>query len=372
VLFRSVEAPAAQPLPSPVVQRLRGPATPDTPAPAGQPPSAPSASGPPATLPVQRATLPALISAPPLDLPVRQVPSVPPPDTGHASVEPVTQPEPVVTDTLGADTPAPPDPAPTVDSTPVQRVVTGPPVPPRRLGLGAPLSVPEPVRPPTPASPPTPALPPTPEPPVQRAVAESPVTIPDLGEFAVPEHPEPSMIFTSLLGDQPLPIRQRSEAAPHVESPSRAAPVPTAQRTTAQRTTAQRTTAPHATRPGTAATPVMPSTPVAPTVARLMAAHQQAHEQAHQPLSVAAPQLVPAQETPVQRATPEPAPAAEPVVQTVTVQRVETTAPAPPEAPATPPTEDLVAKLYDPLLRRLRTELRVERDRRGNLTDLRH
>jgi hypothetical protein len=31
-----------------------------------------------------------------------------------------------------------------------------------------------------------------------------------------------------------------------------------------------------------------------------------------------------------------------------------------------------VAKLYDPLLRRLRTELRVERDRRGNLTDLRH
>jgi hypothetical protein len=60
------------------------------------------------------------------------------------------------------------------------------------------------------------------------------------------------------------------------------------------------------------------------------------------------------------------------VVQTVTVQRVETTAPAPPSAPATPPTEDLVAKLYDPLLRRLRTELRVERDRRGNLTDLRH
>jgi hypothetical protein len=34
--------------------------------------------------------------------------------------------------------------------------------------------------------------------------------------------------------------------------------------------------------------------------------------------------------------------------------------------------EELVKKLYDPLLRRLKTELRLDRERRGMLTDLRH
>jgi hypothetical protein len=101
------------------------------------------------------------------------------------------------------------------------------------------------------------------------------------------------------------------------------------------------------------------------------------YQPAHQPLSVAAAQLVPVQRAvaePAHQPAPESGPVApaEPVVQTVTVQRVETAAPAAPSAPATPAAEDLLAKLYDPLLRRLRTELRVERDRRGTLTDLRH
>ncbi|MEV6524721.1 hypothetical protein AB0M43_22455 [Longispora sp. NPDC051575] len=54
------------------------------------------------------------------------------------------------------------------------------------------------------------------------------------------------------------------------------------------------------------------------------------------------------------------------------VQRAEA-APAP--APATgdgAPQEELLKKLFDPLLRRLKAELRLDRDRRGALTDLRH
>jgi hypothetical protein len=31
-----------------------------------------------------------------------------------------------------------------------------------------------------------------------------------------------------------------------------------------------------------------------------------------------------------------------------------------------------VARLFDPLLRRLKTELRLDRERRGVLTDIRH
>ncbi|WP_290057466.1 hypothetical protein [Amycolatopsis solani] len=67
------------------------------------------------------------------------------------------------------------------------------------------------------------------------------------------------------------------------------------------------------------------------------------------------------QDTPaIQRAPePEPAPAA----------------PASPAATPTPPppeTEELVKKLFDPLLRRLKTELRLDRERRGALTDRSH
>lgn len=214
-------------------------------------------------------------------------------------------------------------------SLPVQRATSLPPVPPRRLGLGAPLSAPEP-----------------PPPAVQRVAAEDEPY--DLGEFAVPEHHESATITVPpperpLLGDLPMPIRQQSRA-PHIESGTSTPPV--------------------------APRPVAPSSP-APTVARLIAANQPAHPPAHQP------RLLPVQRTVAElshQPAPQPAPVtpAEPVVQTVTVQRVETAAPAAPSAPTTPAPEDLLAKLYDPLLRRLRTELRVERDRRGTLTDLRH
>jgi len=62
----------------------------------------------------------------------------------------------------------------------------------------------------------------------------------------------------------------------------------------------------------------------------------------------------------------------------VTVQRQPE--PAPPAAPAAGPArgpasggepEELLATLYDPLLRRLKAELRIDRDRCGSLTDLR-
>jgi hypothetical protein len=166
----------------------------------------------------------------------------------------------------------------------------------------------------------------------------------------VPEHHELATITEEaqerpLLGDLPMPIRQQSNA-PLVESGT--------------------STAPAVPRPPAPATP-------APTVARLVTAHQPAPQSVHRPF----PQLVPVQRAvaePAHQPAPEAAPVtpAEPVVQTVSVQRVETAAPAAPSAPATPAAEDLLAKLYDPLLRRLRTELRVERDRRGTLTDLRH
>ncbi|GAB3740774.1 hypothetical protein GCM10027598_70880 [Amycolatopsis oliviviridis] len=64
--------------------------------------------------------------------------------------------------------------------------------------------------------------------------------------------------------------------------------------------------------------------------------------------------------------TPPPAPDAPPVP-----------APEPPATPsaapaAQPGTEELVKKLFDPLLRRLKTELRLDRERRGALTDRPH
>ncbi|SER00780.1 hypothetical protein [Actinokineospora terrae] len=69
---------------------------------------------------------------------------------------------------------------------------------------------------------------------------------------------------------------------------------------------------------------------------------------------------------------PEPAPTPEaappPVVQAPAPAAVSTAAPAsgaPPETVA----EELVRKLFDPLLRRLKTELRLDRERRGRVTD---
>jgi hypothetical protein len=59
---------------------------------------------------------------------------------------------------------------------------------------------------------------------------------------------------------------------------------------------------------------------------------------------------------------PAPAPAPEPPA----------AAPAPAQAAAPPETDELVKKLFDPLLRRLKTELRLDRERRGALTDRPH
>jgi hypothetical protein len=71
-----------------------------------------------------------------------------------------------------------------------------------------------------------------------------------------------------------------------------------------------------------------------------------------------------------------------PATETVS-QRQEVAAPAPPStadaapvaaasAAAAAEPEELLKKLFDPLLRRLKAELRLDRERRGALTDLRH
>jgi hypothetical protein len=80
-------------------------------------------------------------------------------------------------------------------------------------------------------------------------------------------------------------------------------------------------------------------------------------------------------------ATSEPAATTGPAVvtvQTVTTAPAATTEASAPvgHAPAAGPLggadiEELLKKLFDPLLRRLKAELRIDRERRGSLTDLR-
>ncbi|KDN18766.1 hypothetical protein DV20_29695 [Amycolatopsis rifamycinica] len=72
--------------------------------------------------------------------------------------------------------------------------------------------------------------------------------------------------------------------------------------------------------------------------------------------------------SPVVQRDPEPAPAAPPAV---VAAPTAVAAVSPPPQPQ-PETEELVKKLFDPLLRRLKTELRLDRERRGALTDRPH
>ncbi|SDU26799.1 hypothetical protein [Amycolatopsis keratiniphila] len=78
--------------------------------------------------------------------------------------------------------------------------------------------------------------------------------------------------------------------------------------------------------------------------------------------------VVPRQpETPVVQREPETPPPPEPVAPPPAAPVPAMAAPA-----AQPETEELVKKLFDPLLRRLKTELRLDRERRGALTDRPH
>jgi hypothetical protein len=69
---------------------------------------------------------------------------------------------------------------------------------------------------------------------------------------------------------------------------------------------------------------------------------------------------------------PEPAPASAPATEPSASAPQQAQAPAAPGGTAGNTPEELLAKLFDPLLRRLKTELRLDRERRGSLTDLRH
>jgi hypothetical protein len=101
---------------------------------------------------------------------------------------------------------------------------------------------------------------------------------------------------------------------------------------------------------------------VPPVVSRLVGDDiPQARPEAAPPGPGLVPVLRRAEEPVLQRedapATPEPAPAQ------AAASAPATATPVPPE------TDELVKKLFDPLLRRLKTELRLDRERRGALTD---
>jgi hypothetical protein len=57
---------------------------------------------------------------------------------------------------------------------------------------------------------------------------------------------------------------------------------------------------------------------------------------------------------------------------TVASWRADDPPPATASPPPPPSPEELAAQLFDPLVRRIKTELRLDRERRGALTDLRH
>jgi hypothetical protein len=91
----------------------------------------------------------------------------------------------------------------------------------------------------------------------------------------------------------------------------------------------------------------------------------------HDGLTLSIPPVVVARqaEAPIVQREPEPvppAPAPVPAPQEPAAQLAAQPAAAQPE------TEELVKKLFDPLLRRLKTELRLDRERRGALTDRPH
>ena len=81
------------------------------------------------------------------------------------------------------------------------------------------------------------------------------------------------------------------------------------------------------------------------------------------PVVVSRQEEVPTVQREPEPPAPEPAPAPAPPAPA---------AAAPPPAAALPETDELVKKLFDPLLRRLKTELRLDRERRGALTDRPH
>ncbi|WP_158073267.1 hypothetical protein [Amycolatopsis sp. CB00013] len=85
------------------------------------------------------------------------------------------------------------------------------------------------------------------------------------------------------------------------------------------------------------------------------------------------PAVVPRQpEPPVVQRDPETPPPPEPVAPPPATPVPATAQAAQAAQAAQPETEELVKKLFDPLLRRLKTELRLDRERRGALTDRPH
>lgn len=83
--------------------------------------------------------------------------------------------------------------------------------------------------------------------------------------------------------------------------------------------------------------------------------------------------VVPRQpETAVVQRDPETPPPPEPVAPPPAAPAPATAQAAQAAPAAQPETEELVKKLFDPLLRRLKTELRLDRERRGALTDRPH
>ncbi|MGH4021380.1 MAG: hypothetical protein ACRDT0_19555, partial [Pseudonocardiaceae bacterium] len=134
--------------------------------------------------------------------------------------------------------------------------------------------------------------------------------------------------------------------------------------------------------------PVQLTPPVGHTAAAVQAVSRHAPMVQTAPLETASPQIVPevpaAAVTPVQDVPPEaatevasgPGDLGPPESASAVPPAGAPTGPGAPAGPGAPGAagnpDELVKKLFDPLLRRLKNELRLDRERRGVLTDLHH
>lgn len=181
-----------------------------------------------------------------------------------------------------------------------------------------------------------------------------------------------------LVGDRPL---QPALAADRTPGPE---PVP------AGDAVVQRTTVPAATVHVTSSAPAAPApvpllTPPAPTAQRAVHAPRMPVTLPTSVPSAAAmpaapevprpslPQLdaLPSTDLPAPHLTPTAPGTPGPASGGTTTTATATAAPHPPAGPASEDADELVKKIFDPLLRRLKAELLMDRDRRGVLTDLR-
>lgn len=203
---------------------------------------------------------------------------------------------------------------------------------------------------------------------IQRAHEPSPVVAEPLATKTVPltpaAHQEDGGVAHPLMAALPVSrIADHPDPAPHLLMPRNGTPMST-----------ERTEPLPVARIAEATPPVQNGRPstmdVFPAVQRSASSENVGHGNdfvLSLPPVVVSRQAEPPVVQPEPEAAPPPAPVAPPAA-----QPEPAAASAPPVPAAQPETEELVKKLFDPLLRRLKTELRLDRERRGALTDRPH